>query len=613
MLRDINVMKVLLQDMSERKFCCLTIAVAIVISICGFMPLADAEFWEIDDHEIIFFSHAVAESNLSTWEAVYDVLMSTEVGDYPDGSRFRPIYYFSRVVKSVLFNNNPTVWFAFQFVIYGMSLVLFGLAVRNFLSPLLVVASMTLLASFPFNIDMWSRLGPAENGAFFFTMLLCFALSNIKTKSWAWPVACVSVALAIGYKENFILLFLPLVASFFYMKYGLKKKASLFWLLFPCISGCLAFVVLMKVFFGLSDHVYSEKKSFPEFILTIIGYFASYHFFTIILCIFFILYGKYFLSNKYKKNFSINSVYYFFIFFIIVVLSFGNYVFYQGEIKIGSRYAFPYLFFLLIIFLLTIKFYISIFKDNKWMNVCVYLIFALCFISFGFAQVIIFKHSVRHASRTSNFNEILKIGRNYEEITLLNTSQSITMYEPYFSFKRFSEASLTAGRILYFPLFYPVANSDLNKKLEEVLRTETKLFTGFKDERTTLVVALVNGRWKVIDYNSASRSVDEIPREMSFEKHGSQSFVQEHFFFLAVSPKISYFLVEGDNVLSAAYYVNGIKLEQRAVQFVKDKICLSISKQMQDKALLGLYVIAFKYPVNIDNKPRVSRISIPNK
>jgi len=607
------VMKILLEDMSERKFCCFAIVVAIVISICGFMPLADAEFWEIDDHEIIFFSHAVEESNLSKLEAVYDVLLSTEVGDYPDGSRFRPIYYLSRVVKSVLFNNNPTVWFAFQFVIFGVSLTLFGLAVRNFLSPLLVMASMALLASLPFNVDMWSRLGPAENGAFFFTMLLCFALSNIKSTSWAWPVACVSVALAIGYKENFILFFLPLVASLFYIKYVLKKKASLFWLLFPCVSGCLALVVLLKVFFGLSEHVYSEKKSIFEFIFAIFSYFISHHFIAIIICIFFISFGKFFFFHKQKEKNSINFAPYFLVSFVIVVLSLGNYFFYQGGIENNSRYAFPYLFFLLIIFLVTINFYVSLFKDRKWKNVCVYLIAAFCFISFGFAQVKIYKHSARHASRTKNFNEILKIGLDYEQIMLLNTSQPITMYEPYFSFKRFSEANLTAGRILYFPLFYPVANSDLNKRLENVLRNEATVFAGNKGPGTTLVVSFIGGSWKVIDCNSTSRSVFEIPREISFENYGSQTFVQEHFFFLTVSPKIRYFFVDGDNMASATYYVNGIKLEQESAQFVKGKMRLSISRQIHDKSLFGLYVIVVEYPIGIDNKPRIGRISIHNK
>lgn len=566
---------------------------ALLLSVIVYIPLWNAQFWVIDDHEIIAMRQTFIESKVGLWQSLYDMLLATEVGHFPNGSRFRPFYYFVRIVKSILFENNSTVWFIFQTTVFFMALLAFGQAIKNTLPTAITALAMVLLASLPFNLDMWSRLGPGENGAFFFFMLFFLGLSRLGKNTWAWPICCLAATAAMGYKENFILLILPLFAGYYYTTYVVKHKPSLLWTIVPCLMSILLAIVFINILRGSASHVYAASTSPESSIHIAIAYFTSFHFIACVLSILPIFFAKYFLEHEYHSpNIKKEVKLVFVVFWIVIILSCGNYVFYQGHIPIYMRYSFPYLFFLIIPSLLTASFYLHHLKSHtlvKKFGVCCIVVLLLLT---TYAQGKIFLHSLKQAAETQSFHRLLSIGKKAETLILVNTGQPIHLYEPYFSLKRFSKAGLTAPEILYFPLFFLAPDSPLNEVLETTLKQEaTKYKEPSSSDENILLVTYQNGAWKTIDIYSNERNASDIPTEIETTENSTKI----HFFLLASKQPIVAFQLTGRMPDETVFSINGSKLAPENVTLTPEKALLTLVEKDLVIKPLTLYIITLEF------------------
>lgn len=570
---------------------------AFLLTLVMYIPLRDAEFWVIDDHEIIVFHQEITESKSGFLKSITDAWLSTEVGSFPNTSRFRPVYYFIRIIKSVLFENNATYWFAFQTILFFISLTVFCMAIQRFLPISITVASMAVLASLPFNMDMWLRLGPGENEAFFFFMLFFFALTRLGKNAWAWPLSCITAAAAMGYKENFIFLLIPLCAGFIYQKFINKQKTSLLWAILPCSLSVLLAILMIKILMGNMGHVYAVKTSTSGLLKISINYFKSYHFILSFIMILPLIPVRGFVKKDFFDAHIIKHLTYLYtIFAIVIVMSYCNYIFYHGNIGIGSRYAFPYLFFLMIPPLLTANFYMAYFKDNKVVNKIIAVGIILLVIPIAFAQVKLFRNSLKHVMVTKEFKHILDMGKNFKSIVLVNTGQPISMYEPFYSLKRFSKAHLTASAVVYFPLFHPQPDSDLNRELEKHLKqsvAEQKEVSLVQNE--TMLLSINHAGYQIIDFTANERQPIDIPQEVEKVEQGATSVLRKHFFVFTPEYNISDFQLIGDIAQDTVFFVNGLRFDATEITLNHQAVTLNIKQKQNIEFLKNLYIITLEY------------------
>jgi hypothetical protein len=179
-----------------------------------------ADWGIVDDHEI--FSFLGNKQHLPFSEVVSTVLDKTEVGSLE--GRFRPSYYFLRVLEASAWGRNVHLWYGIHALAFAFFLGSVWWVISRFLGLLPSALCMVPIASVNFWGAIWGRLGPAEiyavpatglmvlgsYGVFFAQSALrrnlgCAALTigtliAMGTKETLLPLACLTlfiVALAI--------------------------------------------------------------------------------------------------------------------------------------------------------------------------------------------------------------------------------------------------------------------------------------------------------------------------------------------------------------------------------------------------------------------------------
>ena len=167
--------------------------------------------WSVfDDHEIMWFSGTREHLQFSQ---IVPQLLLTEVGPQSDLPRFRPAYYFLRLLETWAWGKQPGLWYAsrlgilafFMACIWGLAFARIGFLASGFL------AAYTI--ALPFWSGIFSALGPGESYATLGLALFLVGSDLVFRRyrsSRGWCLLLAGIIIAAGAKENMLLMALSL-------------------------------------------------------------------------------------------------------------------------------------------------------------------------------------------------------------------------------------------------------------------------------------------------------------------------------------------------------------------------------------------------------------------
>ena len=406
-----------------------------------------AQWWLIDDHEIVYFlgSDGVLRVN-EIWEKL---IQDTEVG-HIQLPRFRPVYYVIRLLECSIWGDNLSLWYGFRVFIYGFFVGSFwylisrktGCAIGGFLT--LYVAVQT------YWVDIFSRLGPSEVYAVFGLMVFGWGIYVVYTsnKATGWGFLFAGAVLCSGSKENFLILILPLL----YIVWDLYKRGGLNFARAALAFGAFMWMIwigfmVASTTLSYGGDVYGNSVGIRTKILTMVRIMVRVD---VLVLLFFCLLLVYLYRSFRMKNPAFLENYQRDVSVVIVLslIYISQIFFYNNNWPTGTRYNFPGM----LVVPLVLAVFISIFKrvtqtDDylRYRSSLVLVSFiVLAFLAFSQVDNIsrILDFNKRVVDRTTRFStkmsELAKLGIQHPDyVFILQTDSPNKDYEAVFSYYRF--------------------------------------------------------------------------------------------------------------------------------------------------------------------------------
>jgi hypothetical protein len=192
----------------------------------------------VDDHEIVRFLGG--DKQLWVWQIPGVLLQQTEVGQYGENARFRPAYYFLRLLETSLFGIDSNSWYFSRILMVALTslfLTLGLIALLSFKNKLVIIFFSTWFILTILGLSAWqgivARLGPTEIylvlGISLFFYLATLLLDNPNSTK-TWIATCLSVVAVVGSKENGIVALIPYIVLGCYVSYFSVKRRTVLWL-----------------------------------------------------------------------------------------------------------------------------------------------------------------------------------------------------------------------------------------------------------------------------------------------------------------------------------------------------------------------------------------------
>lgn len=481
-------------------------------------PLRDAWFWQIDDHAIIDFT-VVFQQSASFGDAFLQNIQNTELGHFADDGdlRCRPVYYVLQILQSAVFGSHPSLYFLINALMLAGGLFALGMAASRFFSWPLVLALLLATLSLGFHRDLWCRLGPVERDAFCFLMLFICAAAHEK-KPWAWPLACISAALAIGEKENFLILLLPLA----YLGAGVRKKLSLLWALVPVAMAVPVGYVMFRALFIVERDQYSSSLGLSALVASVFRVQAAA---PLLLGLLFV--GATALTRKfhhkgapvpqeaYTRSLAWEGIAFCGILF--------NILFYREHLAWHMRYGFPAYFLVLVIFCILLYNFMFCMSKRGY-NVFSWIILAVaCLACFPRLQGL-YVNNQWQASRTQNLEDVFTKSKKYRDVVFINPRQSINGWEPFIALRRFAGAGLVASPF-YYPLFQTPTQplyAHLDKTMKRAWRD--RFSKNITSREHALLGRDFNGNFFIFDPLAGEHEAGKVLLDQSLQRTADGSF-----------------------------------------------------------------------------------------
>lgn len=175
-----------------------------------YWPVFTAEFGITDDHEIMAF---LSGGRLSLADVWLRLIADTEAGRPFDSGRYRPAYYLLRLVETWAWAETVTLWYIARLLIFIYLAYEAIRLVQRLMGPgYAITFFLTMLFSRVF-VDTFGRLGPSEAYAALGCALCLTAARRISAKNFGAAeglLVALGTFIAVGSKENFVFLLLPL-------------------------------------------------------------------------------------------------------------------------------------------------------------------------------------------------------------------------------------------------------------------------------------------------------------------------------------------------------------------------------------------------------------------
>jgi hypothetical protein len=317
------------------------LAISLSWNLLTLRNLLKAKFGLIDDHELVQFLGRDRELSLS--ETVGLMLNTTEVGEWGESKRFRPTYYFFRLLQTATFGNSAESFYVYRILIMSITATLVGVlaaCLAKSLNAKISLATLlfwTLLASLlPVWADVVTRLGPSElEQSLFYTLFLIltwFAVSRPENSTY-WILMLAVVVISAGLKENMAIAFIVTLLGMIYSKARLTSKKLLTSVVI--FSGILVALIELGPVIAIQQSngtdIYGQNRGLTEMLRLLLQGITSPH---ISVCIIFYLTVLY--AGRKGKLKVPKEIEFLILAFNLILVS--EYVFYAGNVR-GNRYS----------------------------------------------------------------------------------------------------------------------------------------------------------------------------------------------------------------------------------------------------------------------------------
>lgn len=199
-----------------------------------------------DDHQIMQY---VGPGRGLSLGMMWTALPRTEFGLFGQSLRFRPTYWFLRLLECVVWGARPYLWHAFRVLILVLALGLFW----GLLAPVLGWIDAGLMCAYTLTFAYWQQifgwLGPGETYAVGGLALYAWGTVNLfkhrsqdpRRSLFATAAVLMGTILCAGSKENFTLLALP---SMFTGLHALRRRD---WIGIVAAVGSVCFAAYVAV------------------------------------------------------------------------------------------------------------------------------------------------------------------------------------------------------------------------------------------------------------------------------------------------------------------------------------------------------------------------------
>lgn len=370
----------------------------------------NAKWWLIDDHETFRFLGNNLEIRPFS-EFINILINKTEVGQFGTYPRYRPSYYFFRILETFLWFDLPILWYGFRIFVCIFFLFSISLLIKRYFNFTLSLLIPIVIISDNYFSDIFSRLGAGEVYCILGTsiILISYYLYNRKKLKLFYYYIGISLGsiIAMGSKENF----LPFaIFPFILIILNLKVNKIKHWivLIIPVIYSLLIVSsILLSLSKGRTD-IYGNSVELNERLILLKNSLLNYYVLSSILIVLISIFFLKFL--KAKNLYSIIFV----ILLNLIYLVF-NILFYNGNFPNGNRYDYPGLicfYTIIITFALLLWNILLNYKiRSPWrFKVFIPIIFILSTTQLINLKVIekLRKNSFENAIKTQNFTMFLK-------------------------------------------------------------------------------------------------------------------------------------------------------------------------------------------------------------
>jgi len=203
-----------LQEKNSPIYLSLLLLIAVIFVGGLFGPNLGAKFGLLDDHEIVEYVRQAHGS----FRQFFELVGSSEVGNFGHAVHFRPGYYTIYVTESLVWGANPFLWYLFRFLMCVTFVFACLKIIDRYFGLACALLFVALMFSYAYWTDVWSRLGPGESYCAFGWALFSLGFIELIDKNppkREWPynlLILFGVLIGAGGKENFLLLMLPLLA-----------------------------------------------------------------------------------------------------------------------------------------------------------------------------------------------------------------------------------------------------------------------------------------------------------------------------------------------------------------------------------------------------------------
>lgn len=243
-----------------------------------YWPLLKSNLSWIDDHEFVTYFQSRHGLRLIDVPRVF--WNQTEIGSWQNTVRFRPFYFFQRVLFTSIFELSATPRFIIRIIsasitssILAVAICTLGMQSKEirktfgdytlFLTSLVV--AFVLLTQSGWS-DIVTRLGPSElELAFGFSLFLLgysrVLVSRVSPSQFEFFLLLSGLIICTGSKENGLVLVLP--AAHVVFAYGLPSLNKKRWFVISCFVGCYCVSIFSAITNGIvrqGSDVYNNSR-----------------------------------------------------------------------------------------------------------------------------------------------------------------------------------------------------------------------------------------------------------------------------------------------------------------------------------------------------------------
>jgi hypothetical protein len=240
--------------------------------LLSWMALGDlifAHWWVMDDHEVVQLLGS--DHRLSLAEMFQSLREHPEVGQLGAGPRARPSYYVLRHLETWLWGDNLALWYLARVVVLGGIFALCWDLLWRWVGGIDAGLLMLMIFCWRMWADLWSRIGSSETYAMLGMALSLLGVvllerraarsAGVGVVAW-WLIVC-GAAIAMGCKENFLILVPATVAYAVWL--WQQRRLDLFavcgTLAVTALGMCLVWAVVGSLAADSGIDIYARERS----------------------------------------------------------------------------------------------------------------------------------------------------------------------------------------------------------------------------------------------------------------------------------------------------------------------------------------------------------------